>query len=78
MNNGPAIGKWFLGAIAVVAIADTKAAPIVAAFLTAAVIYNASPLLSRLTGEGQSSGVTPVPFPATGPRPPGVQGPVLP
>lgn len=60
--NGPAIGMWFLGAVAVVAIADTKAAPVVAAFLTAAVIYNASPLLERLTG---NENVTSVPNPFT-------------
>jgi hypothetical protein len=47
--NGLPLGMLFLGVVGVVSLADTKVAPVAVAFLAAAVIYNASPLLERLT-----------------------------
>jgi hypothetical protein len=41
------IGLYYAGALGIIAIADTRAAPVAAAFLLAVAIYNANYLLNR-------------------------------
>lgn len=49
-TSGPPLGVIFIGALGVLAVADTRVAPVAVAFLTAAVIYNALPLLQKAQG----------------------------
>lgn len=46
-NYGPGLGLYIAGGLVAVALADTKAAPVVVAFLAAAAIYNANYLLNK-------------------------------
>lgn len=49
-GKGPALGLYFIGAVVVVSLADTRAAPVVAAFLAAVAIYNGSNLIAKKGG----------------------------
>lgn len=46
-DYGPGLGVYFGAALVVVSLADTRAAPVVVAFLAAAAIYNANYIVNR-------------------------------
>lgn len=50
-TGGTGLGVYFLGALAITAVADTVFAPVAVAFLVSAVIYNANPLLNRIVAK---------------------------
>lgn len=53
-GSGPGLGVYFLGALAVTAMADTTFAPLAVALLLSAAIYNANPLLDRIVKKSKA------------------------